>query len=118
MRQSLTTMRECLVWAMERRGMMSLGEIYHEIKTVCARHDRELPNEWEAEVRQTLQAHCADSRQYKGGDDLFVWHKPGYWSCKATTPRSTTWHSLVLPTFVRPCAEYVRSDLGLAIPRM
>jgi hypothetical protein len=81
-----STMAEYLVWAMEKRGKMSNQRIYASLKEVCAQHGRQLPDEWEAEVRQTLQAHCSTSPQYRGGPDLFVHHSRGLWSCKVTTP--------------------------------
>jgi hypothetical protein len=85
-RQDLSTMAQYLIWAMEDKGSMKTQKIYKAVEDVCARHERELPNEWQAEVRQTLQAHCSSSPQYKGRDDFFVHHDHGVWSCKARTP--------------------------------
>jgi len=81
-----TPMSQYLIWAMEGRGKMSLTDIYREIKAVCKRHGRQLPSNWEAEIRQTLQACCAGSRQHNGRDDFFTWHERGYWSCNETSP--------------------------------
>lgn len=82
----ITPMSRYLVWAMEGRGKMSNQAIYREIKRVCKQHGRELPPNWEAEVRHTLQACCPGRPQHNGRDDFFVWHGRGYWSCKITSP--------------------------------
>ena len=84
--RDLTTMAQYLIWAMEGRRPMTNAEIYRAVEDVCKRHERKLPNQWEAVVRQTLQAHWASSPQYSGRDDLFVHHEHGVWSCKATSP--------------------------------
>jgi hypothetical protein len=84
--QDVSTFAQYLIWAMEDRGTMSNSEIYRAVKDVCARYKRELPEEWEAVVRQTLQAHCASSPQFKGKEDLFVHHEHGLWSCKVRSP--------------------------------
>ena len=79
-------MAQYLIWAMEGRRPMTNQEIYRAVEEVCSRHGRKLPNQWEAEIRQTLQAHCASSRQYNGKDDFFVHHRRGVWSCRVTSP--------------------------------
>ncbi len=76
-RHHLASVAQCLIWAMEGRGKMSLHEIYREAKRVFREHGRTPPAEFEAEVRQTLQ---------KGRGDFFAWHDTGYWSCKVTSP--------------------------------
>jgi hypothetical protein len=76
------TMTQCLVLAMRGRGPMSNGSIYRETEKVCSEHDRELPHEWKAEIRQNLQAHCPSRRRWNRKDDFFVWHKRSLWSCK------------------------------------
>jgi hypothetical protein len=81
----ITPMWQYLVWAMEGRGVMSTQSIYRHVKDWCARFERPLPDNWEAEIRQTLQANCASRPQYKGRADLFTFHKRGYWSCKAVS---------------------------------
>jgi hypothetical protein len=78
-----------LIWAMEGRGVMPTPEIYRTVARRSARAGRALPCHWEAEIRQTLQAHCASRPQYKGRGDFFVYHGPGRWSCKVTCPHST-----------------------------
>jgi hypothetical protein len=75
-----------LIWAMEGRGKMSMLAIYRAVQQQCARFGRTLPGHWEAEVRQTLQAHCASRPQYKGHGDFFTWHHRGVWSCKIVSP--------------------------------
>jgi len=84
--QHLTPMAGHIVWAMEGKGKMTTQSIYRAVKNICEKQNRELPENWDAVVRQTLQAHCSSRPQYKGGDDLFVYHKRGYWSCSATSP--------------------------------
>ncbi|MDP3693689.1 hypothetical protein [Bradyrhizobium sp.] len=82
----LALMSQYLIWAMEGRGKMSNQEIYRQVRIVCKKHGRTLPPNWEAEVRQTLQAHCIGRPQHNGRDDFFAWHGRGYWSCKVTSP--------------------------------
>ena len=79
-------MVQYLIWAMEGRGEMSMHAIYRAVQQQCARFGRPLPDQWEAEVRQTLQAHCASRPQYKGRGDFFTWHRRGFWSCKTISP--------------------------------
>src|SRR5260370_28168785 len=67
---------------MENRRPVTNQEIYRAVEGACARHGRELPNQWEAPVRQTLQAHCSSSPQYNGRADVFVHHDRGLWSSK------------------------------------
>jgi hypothetical protein len=83
--RNLNSMADYLVWAMEDRRPMTNSEIYKAVKDVCLKHKRPLPDKWEAEIRQTLQAHCASRPQYKGGRDLFVFHRRGLWSCKTNS---------------------------------
>jgi hypothetical protein len=71
---------------MEGRGVMTTQSIYRHVKDWCAQSNRKLPDNWEAEIRQTLQAFCASRPQYKGRADLFTFHKRGHWSCKVTSP--------------------------------
>src|SRR5258708_31034233 len=70
-KRDLSTMAQYLIWAMENRRPVTNQEIYRAVEGACARHGRELPNQWEAAVRQTLQAHCSSSPQYNGRDDFF-----------------------------------------------
>ncbi len=82
----LTPMARYLIWAMEGRGIMTTQAIYRAVKKKCAEFDRPLPDKWESEIRQTLQAHCPSRPQWNRKDDFFVYHRRGYWSCKVTTP--------------------------------
>jgi hypothetical protein len=84
--RDLSPMSQYLIWAMEGRGEMSNRAIYRAVKAVCETHGRKLPPDWEAEIRQTLQACCPGRPQHNGRDDFFVWHGRGYWSCKVTSP--------------------------------
>jgi hypothetical protein len=71
-----------LISAMEGRGKMSNSAIYREVARFCRMHGRVLPPNWEAMVRQTLQACCTGRPRHNGRDDFFVWHGRGRWSCK------------------------------------
>ena len=73
---------ECLVEAMRGRGRMSNKAIYGAVKETCRENSRTLPDNWEAEIRQTLQAHCSSCPQYKGRADYFIHIGHGYWSCR------------------------------------
>jgi hypothetical protein len=84
--KDISTMAQYLIWAMEKRPPMTNQQIYRAVEDVCRRHGRKLPNEWEAQVRETLQAHCATSPQHNGKDDFFTHHRRGVWSCKETSP--------------------------------
>ena len=83
---NLNPMVQYLVWAMEGRGKMSNKEIYKAVERVCKEHGRKLPPNSDAEIRQTLQAHCRTRSQWNGRNDFFVWHERGYWSCNVTSP--------------------------------
>jgi hypothetical protein len=76
------TMAQYLVSTMKGRGKMSNPSIYREVEKLCNERGRELPVNWKAEIRETLQAHCASRPQWNRRDDFFVWHGHGYWSCK------------------------------------
>jgi len=84
--RDLVPMVQYLMWAMEGRGEMSMHEIYRAVERRCAQFGRLLPDHWEAEIRQTLQAHCASRPRYKGRGDFFTWHRRGFWSCKVASP--------------------------------
>jgi hypothetical protein len=77
------TLAEWIICAMTGGGMMSNQDIYRETKRIFRAHGATLPPNFESQVRQNLQAYCPSRPQYKGRDDLFVWYKKGYWSCKA-----------------------------------
>ena len=74
-----------LIWAMENRKQMTTQAIYKAVEDTCRRLGRKLPNQWEAEIRQTLQAHCSSRPQHNGKDDFFVYHRSGVWSCKVNS---------------------------------
>lgn len=81
-------MVDLVIWAMEGRGTMSLPSIYREVKAQADKHGRTLAPNWEAQIRETLQAYCPTSPEYeKRGrqGDFFVHPRRGYWSCKATS---------------------------------
>jgi hypothetical protein len=80
--KDVSTMAQYLIWAMENRRPTTTQEIYRAVQDTCERHGRKLPKEWESEIRQTLQAHCASRPQHNGKDDFFVYHRRGVWSCK------------------------------------
>ena len=84
--RDFVSMVQYLIWAMESRGEMPMHEIYRAVKRQCAQFGRLLPDHWEAEIRQTLQAYCASRSQYKGRGDFFTWHRRGVWSCKVSSP--------------------------------
>jgi hypothetical protein len=84
--RNLTPVVWYLIWAMEGGRVMQTQAIYRAFKAVCDEHKHELPLNWQEEVRQTLQAHCPSRPQWNGKDDFFVFHRPGYWSCKAKPP--------------------------------
>ena len=80
-------MVQYLIWAMEGRGTMSNQAIYKEVRRLCARDNRTLPPNDDAEIRTTLQAHCSTAPQFAGNRDLFTNPSDGYWLCKVTTPK-------------------------------
>src|SRR5258708_34383225 len=96
-KRDLSSMVQYLIWAVENRRPVTNQEIYRAVEGACARHGRELPNQWEAAVRQTLQAHCSSSPQYNGRDDFFVHHERGLWSCKVALS--------TLVTSSKPCQK-------------
>jgi hypothetical protein len=80
---------DIVVGAMEGRGTMSNNEIYRAVKMQAEKVSWGLAKEWEAQVRETLQAYCPGRPEHeKRGrpGDYFVFHADGYWSCKAKLP--------------------------------
>jgi hypothetical protein len=80
----LSSIAEGLVWAMQERGSMSLQSIYRaygKTQRDLTGIMRPLTKEFEATIRRTLQDHCSSSPSFKGGEDLFVHHERGRWSC-------------------------------------
>jgi hypothetical protein len=76
-------LRQHLILAMQGRGTMLTKAIYCAVKESCDALNRPLPSNWRSDVRQILQAQCASRPQYKGGADIFIYHKKGHWSCTA-----------------------------------
>jgi hypothetical protein len=76
-------LRQHLIWAMQGRGTMLTKAIYCAVKESCDALNRPLPSNWHSDIRQILQAQCASRPQYKGGADIFIYHKKGHWSCTA-----------------------------------
>jgi hypothetical protein len=76
-------LRYHLILAMQGRGTMPTRAIYCAVKENCDVLNRSLPSNWHSDIRQILQAQCASRPQYKGGADIFVYHKKGHWSCTA-----------------------------------
>jgi hypothetical protein len=72
-----------LVLAMQGRGTMLTKAIYCAVEESCDALNRPLPANWHSDIRQILQAQCASRPQYKGGPDIFIYHKKGHWSCTA-----------------------------------
>jgi hypothetical protein len=72
---------DLLVRTMQGRGKMSNGDIYYQVAAVCRELGEPVPSN--DHVRSALQAFCLTAKQYCGGDDLFVHHDFGRWSCKA-----------------------------------
>lgn len=70
-----------LILAMQGRGTMLTKAIYCAVKERCDGVDRPLPSNWQSDIRQILQAQCASRPQYKGGANIFIYHRRGHWSC-------------------------------------
>jgi hypothetical protein len=76
-------LRQHLILAMRGRGTMLTKAIYCAVKESCDALKRPLPSNWHSDIRQILQAQCGSRPQYKGGADIFIYHKKGHWSCTA-----------------------------------
>jgi hypothetical protein len=76
-------LRQHLILAMQGRGTMLTKAIYCAVKERCDGINRPLPSNWQSDIRQILQAQCASRPQYKGGADIFIYHRRGHWSCTA-----------------------------------
>jgi hypothetical protein len=83
-------LRQHLILAMQGRGTMRTKAIYGAVKESCDAHNRPLPANWHSNIRQILQAQCASRPQYKGGADIFIYHKKGHWSCTAKSTSEST----------------------------
>jgi hypothetical protein len=82
-RRGKSPLRQHLILAMLGRGTMLTKAIYGAVKESCDALNRPLPSNWHSDIRQILQAQCASRPQYKGGADIFIYHKKGHWSCTA-----------------------------------
>jgi hypothetical protein len=82
-RRGASPLRHHLILAMQGRGTMLTKAIYRAVKESCDALNRPLPSNWRSDIRQILQAQCASRPQYKGGADIFIYHKKGHWSCTA-----------------------------------
>ena len=76
-------LRQHLIMAMQGRGTMLTKAIYCAVKERCDGINRQLPSNWQSDIRQILQGQCASRPQYKGGADIFIYHRRGHWSCTA-----------------------------------
>jgi hypothetical protein len=81
--RSTGPLRQHLILAMQGRGTMLTKAIYCAVKERCDGINRQLPSNWQSDIRQILQAQCASRPQYKGGADIFIYHRRGQWSCTA-----------------------------------
>ena len=57
--------------------------IYRKMKELRVTEGRSWPEHAEEAIRQTVQAYCAESPQYRGGPDLFRMVRRGLWRLKA-----------------------------------
>jgi len=89
LRNILSTLRPTRRWKDEiveairsRGGEASLTEIYAQIEDG---EPRELPENWKAVVRYTLQLNCSETDVFskRGGDDLFRHAGTGRWALRA-----------------------------------
>jgi hypothetical protein len=60
-------------------GKASLSDLYDYIESHSG---RELPHNWQAAVRYTLQTYSSDTESYKGGEDLFQHLEKGLWGLR------------------------------------
>ncbi len=66
------------------RGKASHTFVYRRMKDLRTAAGRSWPSHAEEAIRQTLQAHCAESPQYRGARDLFRMIRPGLRGLKNT----------------------------------
>lgn len=64
-------------------GISGHKALYDRVRRIRQSAGRSLPPHFKSLVRQTLQAHCSGSRQYRGQPDLFVCLSPGQWALKS-----------------------------------
>jgi hypothetical protein len=67
-------------------GKASLSDIYDYIESHSG---RELPDNWQAAVRYTLQTYSSDTESYKGGEDLFQHLEKGLWGLRSVEGKSS-----------------------------
>jgi hypothetical protein len=60
-------------------GQCPHPRLYREVKELRIGTGRSWPKKARSVIRQTLQAHNRESKQYQGGDDLFRMVCPGLW---------------------------------------
>jgi hypothetical protein len=63
-------------------GKAAHSAVYRKMKETRLAAGRSWPDHGEEAIRQTLQAHCAESPQYRGGADLFRMVRRGLWELK------------------------------------
>ena len=67
-------------------GKANLQNLYCEIERDCRELGRELPENYQSVIRQTLQAHCPEAKQYRqGAHPLFRMMKErgrGWWALR------------------------------------
>jgi hypothetical protein len=66
-------------------GKSDLGRIYKEVEGIRKATGRSVPPTLDAVVRRTLEDHSSDSRNYRGGPDLFYMpegHGAGVWALR------------------------------------
>jgi len=81
--------RDCECWAddlvvtyEQLHGQAPHAVVYRKMEELRKSAGRSWPKHAEELIRQTLQAHCAESSQYRGGPDLFRMIRPGLWGLK------------------------------------
>jgi hypothetical protein len=85
----LNPFAQYLIWAMEGRGKMSNHEIYKRVKIVCKEHQRDLPPNWESEVRQSFRRIALAARNITAMMISLSGMAGGIGLAKLRPPRST-----------------------------
>ena len=67
---------------MQLGGTAHHSAVYRKMRQLRITAGRSWPENAEEATRQTLQAYCAESRQYRGGSDLFRMIRRGFWGLK------------------------------------
>jgi hypothetical protein len=67
-------------------GKAALPDIYEYIENNTS---RELPDNWQAAIRNILQTYSSDAESYKGGEDLFQHLDTGYWGLRIESKENT-----------------------------